>query len=289
MNNPDPLTERSPEDELMITRYMDNYYNRSDPAYRPPTVSPEEYTATYTNPITAPASLSYLNSQFGTSNNLAGLVGSLPDIPSSPPIKVSDFIGKSGNYRLNGLVRLDRWDDLLGAGLSNDAKNTWDGNDSTYMPSSYLADTGGGGWCNTLCSNWALVSRFGQGFGPGKVTNVREFSFSIRWRQAPGGPAASWKMWVQYYENGAFGDLTSPAYGGSSSIVNSINPFTLVLVTGGVIQPPVAAWDTATRWARIKSSIEGGLVTRFGLLLDNGHVPRFADLSILLDCDVTVR
>lgn len=278
---------RSLEDELMITRYMDGYSERITVV--PPTIAPEEYTSTFSNPMTAPVALTTLTSQFGDGgNSLTSLTSALPGVPSSPPIAMSDFIGKSGNYRLNGKVRLDRWDDLLGAGLSSDAKNTWDGSDTTYMPASGEAGASGGGWNNSFVNSYPLVLRMENGAGKGKVTAVRDYSFHIRWRQAA-APNAAWKMWVQYIEGGSFTDLTYE-YGGTTVDLSSINTFSLPLVTGGVIQTPVKpSTFPEDRWARIYNSIECGCLARFSLTKHNNLVPRFADVYVQLDCDVEVR
>ena len=279
---------RSLKDELIITRYMDGYSERAnyDP---PPTLAPEEYTATFVNPITAPVALTTLTSQFGDGgNNLKSLTSALPGVPSSPPIAMSDFIGKSGNYRLNGKVRLDRWDDILGAGLSSDAKNTWDGSDTTYMPPSETAGASGGGWNNAFVNSYPLVLRMENGTGKGKVTAVRNYSFHFRWRQAS-APNAAWKMWVNYIEGGSFADLTYE-YGDTTLTQGSINAYNLNLVTGGALQAPVKT-DVidAQRWARVYNSIECGCLTRIALTKDRELVPRFADVYVQLDCDIEVR
>ena len=280
---------RSLKEELMISRYMDGYDPKAN--YNPPpTLAPEQYTATYNNPITAPVSLTSLNSQFGDgSSNLRSLVLALPGVPASPPIAMSDFIGKSGNYRVNGKIRLDRWDDITGAGMSNAAKNTWDGSNGTFMPASEAPGAGGSGWNNCFCSDHAFSQRLSGGAAKSKVTAVRNLSWHFTYRT---NIFADWSFYGICVENGNFVELTYKYGGGTDAgdVSGDIKTYNVNFVTNGVLQTPVKNdVVTSQRWARVYNHIESGCLIRTSHQNYGGKISQFTDVYANIDCDVAIK
>ena len=279
-------SEERAAEQLMIQRYLG--MERTD--IEPPNLAPEsELSTVFTNPVTAPASLSAMGPKFGTTaKNLQGFRGAAPGVPLSLPIAMSDLIGKSGSYKLSGKIRLDRWDDIMGAGLSPDAKNTWDKSDSTFMPASGDQGAGGGGWNNCFVNSYPFLKRLhGSDGAPAKVTNIRQLSYHFRFHTLTNN--SEWSFYGVCEEGGSFIEYTY-TYGSSSLAVNSVNAYSVDFVKGGALQSAVINnVTTDQRWARARSGIENGCLIRTSLKAGSGKVNRFTDVYAQIDCDIELR